>query len=180
MELWEQQEREGTRPFAAFTIYRDDGKDRSLAIVSKKVGKSLPLMERWSKAHSWVRRAQAYDAWLDHKRTTAVADEIVAMNKRHVNLAVAMQGILAQRLKSLDPAEVDPERLYKWLDVAARLERLARGEPTSITGTVSADELKQRAIALGIQPDDDPVLSAIFASFNPAADSRKKNRTTRK
>jgi len=58
--LFDQQEKESTKAFEAFTIYLNLGPGRSLAAVGQKVGKSKALMERWSKRHNWVARVEAY------------------------------------------------------------------------------------------------------------------------
>ncbi len=58
--LFEQQAKETTKAFEAFTIYLNLGPARSLAAVGRKVGKSKALMERWSKRHNWVVRVEAY------------------------------------------------------------------------------------------------------------------------
>ena len=47
-ELWERQDGETAQAFQAFAEYRDMGAERSLAKVAQKLGKSKPLMERWS------------------------------------------------------------------------------------------------------------------------------------
>jgi len=45
---------------------------------------------------------------------------------------MAFQQRIAQRLQEIDPAELSPADMARWLDIATRLERLSRGEPTEI------------------------------------------------
>ena len=54
------------------------------------------------------------------------------MAERHAKLAMAFQQRVAQRLQQIDPAELSPSDMAKWLDIATKLERLSRGEPTEI------------------------------------------------
>ena len=58
--LFEQQAKESTKAYEAFTNYLSLGPTRSLAAVGQKLGKSKVLMERWSKRHNWVERVEAY------------------------------------------------------------------------------------------------------------------------
>ena len=54
------------------------------------------------------------------------------MAERHAKLAMAFQQRVAQRLQEIDPAELSPADMARWLDIATKLERLSRGEPTEI------------------------------------------------
>ena len=47
--LWERQEKESSKAFQAFCVYRDLGTGRTLAAVSEKLLKSYDLIRRWSK-----------------------------------------------------------------------------------------------------------------------------------
>lgn len=57
---FEQKPDESAKAFAAFSEYLNMGPQRSLEGVSRKVGKSKALMERWSKRHNWVARVEAH------------------------------------------------------------------------------------------------------------------------
>jgi hypothetical protein len=60
--LFEQQAKESTKAFEAFTIYLNLGPQRSLATVRQKLGKSRALIERWCSKFDWVERVNAYNA----------------------------------------------------------------------------------------------------------------------
>lgn len=60
--LWERRPSESARAYEAFVAYRDSGAQRSLDAVVRQLGKSRTLISRWSAAHEWVARAEAYDA----------------------------------------------------------------------------------------------------------------------
>lgn len=62
--LFEQQARESSKAFAAFSLYLSLGPQRSLAAVGQKLGKSKAVIERWSSKFEWPARVQAYDAHL--------------------------------------------------------------------------------------------------------------------
>jgi len=61
---FEQQPRESTKAFAAFSLYLSLGPQRSLAVVAQKLAKSQQLLKRWSTKFEWPARVQAYDAHL--------------------------------------------------------------------------------------------------------------------
>jgi hypothetical protein len=54
------------------------------------------------------------------------------MGERHANIVAVMTGRIADRLRHLDPDSIPLGALPHWLDIAVRVERLARGEPDSI------------------------------------------------
>jgi hypothetical protein len=89
-------------------------------------------MHTWSSKYDWVARAQAYDDYIEKKKREKNEKEILEMADRHARLAVVFQQKLVQRLQEIDPAELSPADMARWLDIATRLERLSRGEPTEI------------------------------------------------
>ena len=61
---FERQPDESAKAFTAFTAYADMGPKRSLAAVGQTLGKSVGLIERWSRRHDWVNRTRALEAHL--------------------------------------------------------------------------------------------------------------------
>ncbi len=62
--IFEQQPKESAKAFAAFSLYRDMGPERSLAAVAVKLGKSKVMMEKWSSKFDWPARVAAHGAHL--------------------------------------------------------------------------------------------------------------------
>jgi len=58
---WDRCKGETRKAFEAFLCYRDMGDARRLEDVGKRLGKSMPLMERWSAQWGWVDRVAAYE-----------------------------------------------------------------------------------------------------------------------
>lgn len=52
---------ETSKAFAAFTVYRDIGLNRTVGAVVRKLGKSEGLLYRWASVHNWKERAEAFD-----------------------------------------------------------------------------------------------------------------------
>jgi hypothetical protein len=87
--------------FQAFAIYRDLGPERSLKQVWQKEGKSRAVIERWSAAHNWVERAEAWDTECDRavrKRNLAVLEK---MAERHAAEAYAASHALMAPITTL-------------------------------------------------------------------------------
>lgn len=58
----EQGAKEPDDAFAAFTVYRQLGGDRSQEAVAEQLDVSHSQVSEWSTAHGWVARAKAWDA----------------------------------------------------------------------------------------------------------------------
>ena len=134
-EIWERQKNESSKAYAAFCVYRDLGPERSLEKVRQNLDKprTRKWLGDWSVKYNWVERAQAYDDYIERKKREEKENAILEMAERHAKLAMAFQQRVAQRLQQIDPAELSPSDIAKWLDIATKLERLSRGEPNRIS-----------------------------------------------
>ena len=101
-------------------------------------------MHTWSSKYDWVTRAQAYDDYIEKKKREEKEKAILDMAERHAKLAMAFQQRVAQRLQGIDPLELSPSDMAKWLDIATKLERLSRGEPTEIGKQEMQGQVTQR------------------------------------
>lgn len=124
-EPWDRQDAESPAAFEAFAAYRDFGPARSITKVAQQLGKSRPLMGRWSRAHAWVMRAQAWDR--DQDRLFAAEQHKARRDtaRRHAKVAQALLGKAVARLQSLDPRELTADQLLRYVTAAADLERRA-------------------------------------------------------
>jgi hypothetical protein len=134
---WEQQAGESTRAFGAFCVYRDLGPRRSLrAAAAAFYGRTSAAVERqldkWSRAYHWVERTGAWDRNLDAEACKAQQEARREMVERHVKEARALQAKALERLRALIPEELGPADLLRYIIEAAKLERLALGEPDTV------------------------------------------------
>lgn len=127
---WERQHKESEEAFQGFVIYRDMGVDRALVAVSKELKKRISLVERWSIDWSWVSRCTQWDNHVDRENQKQQIKEILEMRKRHVNIAMAMQGKVVSCIKAMQDSNLTPDQASKWMDIAVKIERLSRGEAT--------------------------------------------------
>ena len=129
---WTRQKRESHQAFEAFCVYRDMGPARSQTKVAKILGKSSNLINRWCRQWRWVSRAAAWDAEIDRINLVARAEAVKQMQERHASIASEALDRVVERLKSIQSEELTPADTAKWLEVATKIERLSRGEPTEI------------------------------------------------
>lgn len=138
--MFEQQERETNKAFAAFRIYLAMGMERSLMAVAGKLGKSVRLVERWSRKFDWPARVQAHAAHLaDIERKTAEALAVQAgtdwaqRQEDHREEEWALRGELIEAGRKVLEKFKDGSRgatlgdVARALDLASKLGRVSSG-----------------------------------------------------
>ena len=155
-ELWEQQPGETGTLFAHFVFYRDmrypkvtrKGKDgaqdtteavmdgtvpyvgRSLRKTAEALGMNKRTIANQSAKWDWVRRCEAYDAYVDRMNREANEAAIRKMKQEHALLAQQMIRKATRRLLTMPEEEIGAAELARMVDVAVKVERLSRGEST--------------------------------------------------
>lgn len=137
---WERQPGETDPAFHAFAVYRDMGPERSLSKVAGSIGKSTRLLSGWSSRNSWRVRVNAWDAELDRLDQVEVRSRRKEMRDRHVTLASKFQEKIDGWVEALSAEKleaIDPNVVIRWLEVSAKVERAALGEPDRVAVTTS-------------------------------------------
>lgn len=143
---WERQPTEPKRAWLSFVVYRDlDPAARSIVAASKVLKRGTNQISGYSAEWDWVARCAAYDAWKDRQVKLAEVEEIKAMKRRHVQMAMSLQGAAALALNKIIEAEraigpdgrpgpltLKPNEVKELADLGVKLERLSRGEPDAI------------------------------------------------
>lgn len=140
---WEQFDGESAKAFEAFAVYRDQGSARSCQAVARALHKSSALVRRWRERWYWSTRVQAWDTSIDNRVCETQAKARVEMAERHAKIAMLAQQKILEGLKQVDPADASIGELLRSFEVAAKIERLARGEPTErqeVQGSVTKRE----------------------------------------
>lgn len=127
-EPWERQLNESPQAFEAFACYRDMGAARSTAKVSRKLCKSVSLMNRWSSEYDWVKRVAAWDAEKDRVARESQLKDIVEMRQRHAAIAKKMMDTADNALNNIRPDEVSTNEIARLVEIASKLERISRGD----------------------------------------------------
>jgi hypothetical protein len=167
---WERQPREGQAAFAAFVIYRDlPAESRSLAATARRLRaagnngrgeRTLERLESLSVRWQWALRAKAWDAEVQRRRRDADKLARRDMADRHARQAVVLQQKLLTRLQKLNPEELEPADLVRWLEVAVKVERLSREDANPATEVLSLpDAAAGRMLTQAIL--NDPVASKL-------------------
>lgn len=140
---WERFPGESALAFEAFRVYRDLGPARTATKVAEHFeklgrGRSVSALRQWSARWLWVRRAVAWDE--EQHRLQDIAQEQARkdMAERHARIAGGLLTKLTHRLignEQAGVAAIDANTLawpdlIRGIETAAKLERLARGEPT--------------------------------------------------
>lgn len=143
-ELWERQQAESSKAYAAFSLYLGMGKDRSLRklLEDNRCSTKLAQLGRWSSRWRWVERAQAYDDHLDRQERAKTEAYRRKMNERHRATAAAALGKVVEWLQNVQGTNLRPLEAARVMEVAAKLERLAVGEPTEIGKTEHAGDAR--------------------------------------
>ena len=145
---WDRQPGESSKAYAHFCLYRDMGQERSLRKLAgdAKCISKVAQLRRWSPKWRWVERSQKYDDHLLHQERLRQEKERREMVSRHAKIAVLGQNLVVKGIEKLvadveqgkrDLSASDASRL---LDVAVKIERLSRGEPTEISELGGSDE----------------------------------------
>jgi chromatin segregation and condensation protein Rec8/ScpA/Scc1 (kleisin family) len=135
---WDRQPGESTKAYAHFCLYRDMGQVRSLRKLVEDTNciSKIAQLQRWSAKWRWVTRGEKYDDHLELQDRMQQEKERREMHKRHAKIAVLGQNVVVKGIEKLladleqgnrKPTASDLGRL---LDVAVKVERLARGEPS--------------------------------------------------
>ena len=149
--LWERRPNETAKAFAAFVAYRDQPAiKRSIRQAAEDTEGSEQMFTRWSNRHDWVERSAAYDDFLDGYRREKNLGVLDEMADRQAEAAIRMQTIALESLTRLSEAmeinqmlRLKEGNIMQFLTQGATMERVARGEPSSITefqdGTIEVE-----------------------------------------
>ena len=149
--VWQRQQGESTKAYAAFCVYRDMGPERSCPAVAAAVGKSGALMRRWSSRWEWVRRAAAYDDYEAEIHRLRKAD---ALDRARNKIA----GLALQHLNKLEEAIGNPENPIPAATVASQLK-----QTTEVLTSVLGGAEKLEVSGPGGAPISGPVPQIVFA-----------------
>jgi hypothetical protein len=132
-EPWERQAGEGSEAFEAFAIYRDAQPKIGAGKVGEKCGKKPSLTERWCTKYRWKERREAWEDEQDRLMREELIKGITAMRKNHTDIAKQMLIKALKALQQIPTEEMTMQDIARAVDVAAKLERISRGEATERT-----------------------------------------------
>lgn len=137
LDPWERQPGESALRYAQFCTYRDMGRTRTLRKSAKSLTKNDRYVRDVAVALKWRERAEAYDRHMDRLYDASWLEERRKAAETDAKILGASIGKLAQRLATLNAAELSPGDFIRLMDVAMRHRRTLFGDPTetiAITG----------------------------------------------
>ena len=125
---WERVSGESPEAWKAFQAFRDLGQDRTIRAAAEQIGRGKSTLDKYSMDFAWMDRAAAWDREQDRQVQKAQLAAIRQMRKRHADLAMAALGKTARALARISEDEFKAADIARLMEVASRLERLARGD----------------------------------------------------
>lgn len=158
-EPWERLVDESARAYAAFVHYRDlDPEVRSIPraveasrekTAGKRTGKfesQVHTWERFSSAHLWRARAEAWDQMLERRRVEGILETRREMGLRHVQLLDRMLETALAVFAEIRPSEISVADAIRLAETAVKLGRLVTSDvdaadlPSDSGGELSPQE----------------------------------------
>ncbi|HEX5467076.1 MAG TPA: hypothetical protein VFW92_10435 [Candidatus Limnocylindrales bacterium] len=166
---WEPQPGETSPAYAAFVLYRDMGSARSISKTAEALGRNRTLIGGWSSRWRWQERIAGWEGELSRRALEEETNERRAMVKLHARTARAVINAVARRVvgdeahgvAAIDPNTLGPQDLARLLDVAVKIERLARGVPSEVVETRASIEADVRRLSSEYDFTEEEIQAAI-------------------
>lgn len=122
---WERRSDESEPAFEAFKLYREMGLGRSTAKVGQRLGKSKTLIDRWSSTYEWVRRALAYDRYVDERWRDARERALLETYERQAQLGLELAELGRAALHGFYANDLTALQALKLIQTGSKLEAQA-------------------------------------------------------
>jgi hypothetical protein len=130
-EPWSRQLDEGWRDFEYFCAYRDATPgERRMSKIAARLGVDPNTISIISKKNKWKERIELYQEFLDKERREIMALKREVMYERHAALALQLQDKISEAVTQIEPSQLSPSDIAKWLDISVKVDNLAHGTPT--------------------------------------------------
>ena len=142
LELWERQPAETDREWQIWLAYRDmyPSTRPSYRQVAEQLGTTVAVVKKIGARWDFSVRLQAWAKYVDNLTLQQRQQEILDMNKRHIEMATALNEKLATAINAIDPYELEPKDIKGLLQLSAELERKARLHNSDVIRPELADE----------------------------------------
>jgi len=128
LDLWLQQPEETQFEYTIWVAYRDSypGRKPSMSEVAKRLNTSYSVVKRVGQRWTFPARMQA---WMHHMDQITIAQrrqEILDMNKAHVDMATTLNEKLKTAINAIVPEALKPGEISSLAKLATEMERKAR------------------------------------------------------
>lgn len=128
LDLWVQQPGETQWEYTVWTAYRDSypGKKPSFSSVAQQLDTTYNVVKKVAQRWSFHLRMQAWMKYCDDITLLQRRQEILDMNKEHVDMAAKLRQKLSVAIDSIEPAVLKPGEIASLAKLATEMERKAR------------------------------------------------------
>ena len=149
IDLWSQQPGETQWEFTVWTAYRDSypGKKPTYGDVARQLNTTYNSVKKIAQRWSFQLRMQAWMKYCDDITLQQRRQEILDMNKDHVDMAAKLRSKLSTAIDMIDPMSLKPGEIASLAKLAADMERKAR------TDTIAQEEMRRDAMVDTENPD---------------------------
>lgn len=128
LDLWVQQPGETQWEFSIWTAYRDTypGKRATFTEVAQQMGTTYNVVKKIAQRWSFHVRMQAWIQECDRITLLQRRQEVLDMNKAHVDMAARLREKLSIAIDAVDPLSLKPGEISSLAKLAADMERKAR------------------------------------------------------
>lgn len=125
---WLQQPGETQWEYTVWTAYRDSypGRKPSYTDVAKQLGTTVNVVKKIAMRWTFAVRMQAWITECDRFTLQQRHEEILNMNKEHIDMAKRLRDVTSRAINSLDPASLKPSDIASLAKLSTELERKAR------------------------------------------------------
>ena len=139
LDPWLQQPGETQWEFTVWTVYRDSypGKKPKIADVARQLGTTYTVVQKIAQRWSFPVRMQAWMQECDRITLLQRRQEVLDMNKDHVDMAARLRAKLSTAIDRIDPTTLKPGEISSLAKLAAEMERKARID------TIAQEEMRR-------------------------------------
>lgn len=149
LDLWLQQPGETQWEFTVWTAYRDSypGKRATYADIARQLGTTYTVVQKIAQRWSFPVRMQAWIAECDRVTLLQRRQEVLDMNKDHVDMAARLRAKLGKAIDMIDPTNLKPGEIASLARLAADMERKARID------TIAQEEMRRELVVSNENPE---------------------------
>ena len=149
LDVWLQQPGETQWEYSVWLAYRDSypGKKPSYGAVAKQLNTSYNAVRKIAQRWSFQARMQVWIAECDRITLLQRRDEILNMNKEHIDMAAKLRSKLNTAIEAIVPESLKPGEIASLAKLSTELERKAR------TDSIAQDELRKELVSDNVNPE---------------------------
>ena len=131
LNVWEKRlDGESPKAFKAFCLFRSMGYKRSIKACMELNGVEPNKYGSWSRyarLFDWKNRAAAYDEYIAKETEREILAERVERKKRQMEMLNGFDELVAQRIKTLKPDDLNADSAMDLLERSAKLDSFITG-----------------------------------------------------